>query len=62
MLTQKMKYALMSDLTRPELKARALKAKADIRAEMYAIARQVLGGKAGAPALRAYSSASRRWQ
>lgn len=48
---QKMKYALMSDLTRPELKARALKAKADIRAEMYAIARQVLNGKPGAPAL-----------
>lgn len=35
---QKMKFALMSDLTRPALKARALKAKADIRAEMYQIA------------------------
>lgn len=42
---RKMKFALMSDLTRPELKARALKAKADIRAEMYALARQVLPGQ-----------------
>jgi uncharacterized protein (DUF885 family) len=35
---QKMKFALMSDLTRPVLKARALKAKAEIRAEMFQIA------------------------
>lgn len=42
---RKMKFALMSDLTRPVLKARALKAKADIRAEMYALARQVLPGQ-----------------
>jgi uncharacterized protein (DUF885 family) len=48
---QKMKFALMSDLTRPELKARALAEKASVRAEMYGIARQVLAGKAGAPAL-----------
>lgn len=34
---QKMKFALMSDLTRPELKAAALKAKAAARAEMYRI-------------------------
>ena len=39
---QKMKFGLMSDITRPELKTRALKAKADIRAEMYGLARQVL--------------------
>ena len=39
---QKMKFGLMSDMTRPQLKARALKAKADARAEMYALARQVL--------------------
>ena len=39
---QKMHYGLMSDMTRPELKARALKAKADTRAEMYGLARQVL--------------------
>lgn len=43
---QKMKFALMSDLTRPELKARALKAKAETRAEMYELSRQVLKGKA----------------
>ena len=42
---RKMKFALMSDLTRPALKARALKAKADIRSEMYALARQVLPGQ-----------------
>ncbi len=42
---RKMKFALMSDLTRPELKARALKAKADTRAQMYALARQVLPGQ-----------------
>ena len=42
---QKMKFALMSNMTRPVLKARALKAKAGIRAEMYALARQVLPGK-----------------
>jgi uncharacterized protein (DUF885 family) len=47
---QKMKFALMSDMTRPVLKARALKAKADIRAEMYGLARQVLKDVAG-PAL-----------
>ncbi|MFN3516412.1 MAG: DUF885 domain-containing protein [Novosphingobium sp.] len=42
---RKMKFALMSDLTRPALKARALRAKADIRSEMYALARQVLPGQ-----------------
>jgi uncharacterized protein (DUF885 family) len=42
---QKMKFALMSDLTRPELKAAALKAKAEARAEMYGLAQQVLAGK-----------------
>ncbi|HVR91910.1 MAG TPA: DUF885 domain-containing protein [Novosphingobium sp.] len=42
---EKMKFALMSDMTRPVLKARALKAKADTRAEMYALSRQVLSGR-----------------
>lgn len=42
----KMKFALMSDLTRPQLKARALKAKAETRAEMYALSRQLLAGRA----------------
>lgn len=57
---EKMKYALMSDMTRPELKARALKAKADIRAEMYALSRQVLQGKPGAPALPANPTAEQQ--
>ncbi len=48
---QKMKFALMSDLTRPELKARALKAKAEIRAEMYELSRRVLAGAASDKAL-----------
>lgn len=48
---QKMAFALMSDLTRPVLKQRALQAKADIRAEMYQLARQVLAGRPGAPEL-----------
>lgn len=42
---QKMKFALMSDMSRPVLKARALQAKAAIRAEMYTFARRVLPGK-----------------
>lgn len=40
---QKMKFGLMSDMTRPVLKARALKAKADTRAEMYRIACTLVG-------------------
>ena len=48
---QKMRFGLMSDMTRPELKARALRAKADTRAEMYGLARRVLQGRADAPAL-----------
>ena len=39
---QKMRFALLSDITRQQLKALALKAKADTRAEMYALSRQVL--------------------
>lgn len=50
---QKMKLALVSDITRPQLKARALAAKAAIRAEMYGLARQVLAGRADAPPLPA---------
>ena len=42
---QKMRYGLMSDMTRPELKARALKAKADTRAEMYELSRLALRGR-----------------
>jgi uncharacterized protein (DUF885 family) len=47
---EKMRFALMSPLTRADLKQRAIAAMADIRAQMYAIARQVLAGQAGAPA------------
>ena len=57
---QKMKFALMSDMTRPVLKARALKSKAAIRAEMYVLARTVLAGKPGAPALPAQPSADQQ--
>jgi uncharacterized protein (DUF885 family) len=39
---EKMKFGLLSDITRPQLKALALKAKADTRAEMYALSRAVL--------------------
>lgn len=42
---RKMKFALVSDITRPQLKAKALKAKAETRAEMYRLAVQVLQGK-----------------
>jgi uncharacterized protein (DUF885 family) len=48
---QKMKFALMSDLTRPALKAAALQAFESTRTEMYALSRQVLAGRADAPAL-----------
>ncbi len=48
---QKMKFALVSNLTRPEIKARATAALADTRAQMYALSKQVLAGKPGAPAL-----------
>lgn len=54
---QKMKFALMSDMTRPVLKTRALTAKAQIRSQMYALARQVLAGKPGAPPLPARPTA-----
>ncbi|WP_457312571.1 DUF885 domain-containing protein [Sphingomonas sp. UYAg733] len=48
---QKMKYALVSTLTRQEIKARATRAASDTRAEMYGLARRVLTGTPGTPAL-----------
>lgn len=48
---QKMKFALVSNITRPELKAKATAAAAATRVQMYALARQILAGKPGAPAL-----------
>ncbi|MGL4313825.1 MAG: DUF885 domain-containing protein, partial [Sphingomonas sp.] len=48
---EKIKFALGGTLTRPEIKARALAEVTHVRAQMYDLARQVLAGKPGAPAL-----------
>ncbi|MEI9851342.1 MAG: DUF885 domain-containing protein [Sphingomonas sp.] len=48
---EKMRFALQSDLTRAEIKARAEQSAKDIRTEMYALARQVLAGRPDAAAL-----------
>ena len=48
---EKMRFALQSSLTRADLKARATKSAADIRAQMYALSRKALAGRAEAPAL-----------
>ena len=42
---RKLAFALDTDLTRQQIKARAVQAAADTRAQMYAIARQVLSGR-----------------
>jgi hypothetical protein len=42
---EKMRFALLSTMSRGELKARAVTAMAGVRGQMYAIARQVLPGK-----------------
>ena len=57
---QEMRFALMSTLTRGDLKARALQAVTRTRAEMYAVARQVLAGKPDAPALPADPTAEQQ--
>jgi uncharacterized protein (DUF885 family) len=57
---QKMKYALVSNLTRPEIKARATAALVDTRAQMYALARKVLTDKPGAPALPDHPTAAQQ--
>jgi len=57
---QKMKFALVSNLTRPEIKARATAALADTRAQMYALARTVLKDKTGAPPLPDRPSAAQQ--
>ncbi|KQM98834.1 DUF885 domain-containing protein [Sphingomonas sp. Leaf25] len=46
---QKLKFALVSPLSRGEIKTRATRAAADTRAEMYALARTVLHGRPTAP-------------
>lgn len=48
---QQMAFALMSTMSRADLKAKATQAAAATRAQMYALAKQVLTGKPGAPAL-----------
>lgn len=48
---QKMRFALLSTMTRAELKAKAEQSAKDIRVEMYGLAKQVLAGKSGAPEL-----------
>lgn len=48
---QKLKFALSSSLSRAEIKQRAEAEMQRVRAQMYAIARTVLAGKAGAPPL-----------
>ncbi len=47
---QKLKFALVSPLSRAEIKARATRAVAETRAEMYGLARTVLRGRPNAPA------------
>ena len=54
---RKLALALDTTLTRQELKARAVRAAADTRAQMYTLAQQVLAGRAGAPPLPATPSA-----
>lgn len=48
---QKLKFALSSSLSRAEIKQRAEAEMQRVRGQMYGIARTVLAGKAGAPAL-----------
>ncbi len=48
---RKLAFALVSKLSRQDIKNRATAAVIDTRAQMYALARQVLGGKPDAPAL-----------
>ncbi|MDE2562970.1 MAG: DUF885 domain-containing protein [Sphingomonadales bacterium] len=57
---RKMAFALQSSMTRGELKAAAVKARAETRAQMYAIARKVLAGKAGAPPLPGHPTAAQQ--
>ncbi|WP_028919637.1 DUF885 domain-containing protein [Pseudoxanthomonas suwonensis] len=48
---QKLQFALLSSLSRAEIKQRAEAELARVRGEMYVIAREVLAGKPGAPEL-----------
>lgn len=55
---QKVAFALVSNLTRQDIKARATAAIIETRAQMYALARQVLVSKPDAPALPDQPSAA----
>lgn len=57
---QKVAFALVSGLTRPEIKARALAAIKATRAEMYTLAHEVLAGKPDAPAMPDQPSAAQQ--
>ncbi|WP_242138809.1 DUF885 domain-containing protein [Sphingomonas sp. TREG-RG-20F-R18-01] len=57
---QAMRFALMSTLSRADLEARAHAAMADTRAQMYALARTALSGRADAPPLPADPSADQQ--
>ena len=56
----KLRFALVSPLGRAEIKQRAIGALVETRAEMYALARQILAGRAGAPALPASPTAEQQ--
>ncbi|GAC1585059.1 MAG: DUF885 domain-containing protein [Sphingomicrobium sp.] len=57
---RKMQFELLSTVSRAELTARAVAAMASVRGQMYAIAREVLAGKAGARALPATPTADQQ--
>jgi len=57
---QKLKFALMSSLSREEIGNRAKAELTRVRGEMYGIAQQVLKGKKGAPALPANPTDAQR--
>jgi uncharacterized protein (DUF885 family) len=57
---EKVAFALVSNLTRQQIKARATAAVIETRAQMYALARQVLSGKPDAPALPDQPSAAQQ--
>ncbi|UBB24094.1 DUF885 domain-containing protein [Pseudoxanthomonas japonensis] len=59
---QKLKFALLSSLSRAEIKQRAEGELKRVRGEMYAIAQQVLKDKPGAPALPASPSDEQQQQ
>jgi uncharacterized protein (DUF885 family) len=54
---RKMQFELLSSMSRAELKVRATASSDAIRGEMYALSREVLAGKPGAPALPASPTA-----